>query len=116
MFSNVYPKEGSKFLHLLYTMGEFDTELDLFNSPSLRDCFVKAGLLPSSELNESTALELLRKYLLEQLIFVPGGNVSFSNRLIAAHSAITNLVLNDRSTTNDMPCVLMNKLTQSTRK
>ena len=117
VFSNVYPKEGFKFLlHLLYTMGEFDTELDLFNSPSLRDCFMKAGLLPSGELNESTALELLRKYVLEQLIFVPGGNVSFSNRLIAAHSAVTNLVLNDRSTTNDMPCVLMNKLTQSVEK
>ena len=112
VFSNVYPRDGLKFLlHLLYTMGEFETELDLFSSQSMRTCFVKAGLLPHGELNIDIAHALLRKYVLEQLVYMPGGNTSFSNRLIAAHSAITNLVLHDEVGLYELPCVLMSKLT-----
>ena len=47
VFSKVYPKNHFKFLlHLLYTMGSFETELDLFSSSSLRNCFVTAGIIP----------------------------------------------------------------------
>ena len=36
-------------------MGEFDTETDLFQGGTLRDCFVRAKLLPAVPLDESHA-------------------------------------------------------------
>ena len=112
VFSNVFPKEGLKFLfHLLLTMGEFETELDLFSHTSLRECFVAAKILRSSTAGLSEANRLLRRYLFEQLIYLPGGSMSFSSRLVAARDAIYSLVLEDSIGVAEYPCVLMEHLT-----
>ena len=115
VFSSVYPKNSFKFLlHLLYTMGEFETEIDLFNARTLRECFVKANILPDGVLNETHVAALLKKYVLEQMKFLPGGSVSFSNRIIAAYDSIHSLVMEDRADCLNFPCVLMNSLTEKT--
>ena len=112
VFSNVYPRQGLKFLfHLLFSMGEFETELDLFAHGSLRDCFVAANILPSSCADVENANSLLRRYLFEQLLYLPGGTVSFSNRLVAARDAINALVFENSIGVADYPCVLMEHLT-----
>ena len=113
VFSKVTPKNASKFLlHLLYTMGSFDTELDLFASTSLRQCFVDAGILHStSSFTQSDADDLLTRYITEELKFLPGGNTAFSNRLVLAAQSIENLVLNDTISNNCIPEVLMTNLT-----
>jgi len=115
VFSQVYPKSGLKFLfHLLYSMGSFQTEIDLFSSTSLRECFVKAKVICEGACQEGHALELLKRYVSEQLVFLPGGNVSFSNRLVAAYEAIVPLIVNDDISPSIFPCVLMENLTQKT--
>ena len=48
---------------MLYAMGEFDTELELFSSLSLRTCSVEAGLSPDGESTMD-----LTMYVLEQLV------------------------------------------------
>ena len=115
VFSSVYPKNSFKFLlHLLYTMGEFETEIDLFNAKTLRGCFVKGNILPDGDLNETHVVALLKKYILEQMKFLPGGSVSFSNRIIAAYESIHSLVMEDRADCLNFPCVLMSSLTEKT--
>ena len=115
VFSSVYPKNSFKFLlHLLYTMGDFETEIDLLNARTLRECFVKANILPDGILNETHVAALLKKYVLEQMKFLPGGSVSFSNRLLAAYQSIHSLVMEDRADYLQFPCVLMSSLTEKT--
>ena len=46
VFPHVLPNQPTRFLlHLLYSLGQFDTELELLGSTSFQECFVKAGLL-----------------------------------------------------------------------
>ena len=114
VFSDVKPTHCFKFLlHLLYTMGEFLTEIDLFNEVALRDCFVTANILPTGQLSNVDVLNLLRRYIKEQLFFLPGGNVSFSNKVVAAHDAIKSLVLDNTVEPLKFPAVLMNTLTET---
>ena len=67
VFSKVYPKNHFKFLlQLLHTMGCFDTELDLFSSSSLRNCFVTAGIIPQkAQYDKTDTHHLLKRYILE---------------------------------------------------
>ena len=96
VFSQVFPRSGLKFLlHLLYSMGSFHTEFDLFLSTSLRQCFIGAKILPEGACQEVYALDLLKRYVKEQLIFLPGGNISFSNRLVAAFDVIVSMTVHD---------------------
>ena len=115
VFSNVYPRQGLNFLfHLLLSMGEFETELDLFAHSTLRDCFIAAKVLRSSSPDLENANCLLRRYLFEQLIYLPGGSLSFSNRLVAARDAIHSVVIENSIGKADYPCVLMSHLTNHT--
>ena len=53
-FPKNYPSDAGKLLvHLLLSMGSFDTELDLFSCNTLRDCFKKAGLWRKSTTKEN---------------------------------------------------------------
>ena len=114
VFSDVKPTLCFKFLlHLLYTMGEFSTEIDLFNEVDLRGCFVKAKILPAGQLSNVDALNLLKRYIREQLFFLPGGNVSFSNKIVAPHDAINSLVLDNSVEPLKFPAVLMQTLTET---
>ena len=117
VFSQVFPKSGLKFLlHLLFSMGSFQTEIDLFSSTSLRECFIRAKVLPEGACQEVHALELLKRYVREQLIFLPGGNISFSNRLVAAYDAIVTMIVDDNFCSASFPCILMQNLTQKTEE
>ena len=62
--------------------------LDLFNGRTLRECFVKANNSPNGPLNETHVAALLEQYVLEQMKYLPGVSVSFSNRQLAAHEII----------------------------
>ena len=51
MFSYVKPTIGPRFiLHIMLSLGEFETELDLILYPTLRDYLRYAGLI--GELND----------------------------------------------------------------
>ena len=74
-------------------MGEFESGLDLFNGRTLRECFVEANILPDGPLNETHVAAILEQYVLEQIKFLPGVSVSFSNRLLAAYEIIYSIVM-----------------------
>ena len=69
-------------------MGEFETEFDLFVDASMRLCFVAAKIPP-----EGASTDLQQ----------PGGNISFSRRLIGAHDAIVSMVTKDERGLTSFP-------------
>ena len=47
--TNILPNNSVKFLlSILYSFGEFDTEIDLFNVACLREAFAKAKIIPDN--------------------------------------------------------------------
>ena len=70
-------------------MGDFDTETDLFQGGTREDCFVRAKLLPSVQLDESNTCGLFENYVLQQLIDLPGRTVLSFNSLISAYDFST---------------------------
>ena len=76
-FSKIYPADARKFLvHLLLSMGHFDTELDLFNCNNLWDSFKNPGLRTNTTTKENI-LDITRNYILEQAQFLPGSTRMF---------------------------------------
>ena len=55
---------------------------------------------------------LMREYAAQQLFYLPGGPLWFSNRLIDAQNAISHEVLEDGQACADFRCVLLNNLFQ----
>ena len=75
MFSYVKPTLGPRFiLHILLSLGEFETEIDLLLHQNLREAFRYAKLIGPED-DEASLKEysshLLRRYIEEQLVFSP---------------------------------------------
>ena len=88
-FSKIYPSDGGKFLvHLLLSMGSFETELDLFSCNSLWDCFKKAGLWTKSTTKENI-LNITRKYIIEQAQYLPGSTRMFDKNVVQCFEVLT---------------------------
>ena len=84
--TNILPNNPVKFLFsILYSFGEFDTEIDLFNVTSLKEAFMKAKIIPNNGDPHQNALLLLKRYIFEKLVTTPGGTKSFDRLLVAAH-------------------------------
>ena len=79
VFSYTRPTMGYQFvLHLLLSMGEFDTEIDLTLHTSLREAFVYSKVIELSTEENNLILysnEMLHKFVVEQLV-----NLSNSQR------------------------------------
>ena len=73
--SNILPSNPSRFLiHLVLSMGHLETELDLFKRATLLDVLPKAELLSQQETMYMANLKaIMRKFILQQLMFLPGG-------------------------------------------
>jgi len=76
------PNQTNRFLiHVLLSLGTYSNELQLFNSSNLVDSFRQAQLLLSRDHNVQPSIEdvchITRRYILEQLLFIPGGTKTF---------------------------------------
>ena len=87
VMSNVDVKNPGKFLiHLVISLGEFETEYDLFQEKCLYDSFVKAGLIDLSKSPDENWRALCEKYARQQLVYFPLSMRMFSAKLLeAAH-------------------------------
>ena len=93
VYSNILPNNPTKFLlHLLLTLGDFITEIDILNVQSFKDAFVAANVVPSC-VNEMTVKTVTRKYLLEQLRFTPGSSKLIEKYLLMAHGVLSEALL-----------------------
>ena len=93
VFSNVMPRNIPKFLiSFLLITGKFETEFDLYKHGTLVDAYYRAGLLPStSNITDDDLNCLLRQYILNLGIFVPGSNVAHEKNFLDAKQAFYSL-------------------------
>jgi hypothetical protein len=113
-FQLVRPTFNTKFLiHILLSMGYIKDEYDLFGSPDLRQCFIKAGLL--DELNPTmSASNLMKMFVLEQLASIPKGTATFDRYLVAADNTIRDLFVNNQLFSENLPLALYCRVCDNT--
>ena len=105
-YDSVRPTRTNRFLvHILLSMGYFRDEYELFTTPSLRHSFHKAGLLDPTNPLESCK-DLVKEYVLSQLVCLPAGTITFDRYLVAAYQTILDLFVYDRLSSTDLPSVL----------
>ena len=95
LFSSVKPSNATKFfVHVLLSMGVFDTEYELWQVTSVRSAFERAGLLrgdATEEELEEDLKSLCIRYVSEQLLFVPAGTRQFDFFLCEAKKVLTSI-------------------------
>ena len=114
-FSSIKPSHGSRWLlHLLISMGEFENEYNLYCKGNMKACFVSCKLLSSNyENHENDIKSLTKRYVLEQLNYIPGGSKQFDRNVIAAYQNLRNEFLHDIQMSSDIPPVLYTQLQES---
>ena len=94
VFTNTLPSSPTKsLLHFVLTFGSFDTELDILSVSSLRESFVAAKLVERNNITVAVVLQLTRRYLLQQLRFVPGSSKLIDKFLLMANSVLGEALL-----------------------
>jgi predicted GIY-YIG superfamily endonuclease len=120
VFSNVKPALATRFmLHLLLSMGKFDTEIDLLHNASLLEAFRYAKLFTLSnnedDMNRSVD-DLLRKWEEDQLEYYPINTRPYDKYLIDAENAIKMVLVHDSLPMSEMPPVLYTSLIKDTTR
>jgi len=93
LLSSVKPSNASKFfVHLLLSMGTFDTEYELWNVSTVKEAFENATLLRRNatdfELAEDMK-QICHRYISEQLLFFPAGTKQFDFYVCEAKKGIS---------------------------
>ena len=109
VFSKVYPHSPANFLiHFLLSKAKFETELELYDVATLKDAFVKGEIVPDKQtFDEQDVNEILKKFVLEQLRYLPGGTRSFDSNLLAAKSAFKGMLIENDIYNEGLPIRLL---------
>ena len=124
-YSSIKPTQPARFLfHILLSMGQFDCELNLYSAGSMKQAFVRARLIAAGNVDlpeEHQQLEqdikiLSRRYVLEQLVFLPGGTSSFDRHVVAAYNTLRRGLLEDSLPCNELPACIFTRVRDQTSK
>ena len=107
VFSYVKPTMGPRFiLHILLSLGEFDTELDLILHPKLCDSLRYAKLIGPLDDEESLkeySNQLLRKYIEQQMVYFPNSSNVLDQWIVTAGDLFESVILQNAIPITDMP-------------
>ena len=110
VYSYTKPTMGAQFiLHILLSMGQFDTEYDLLMHPSLRDCLRYAKLIGDNNDEESLrqySTNLQLKYFTTQLKNFPNSMRQLDSFIIEASQVFDRVIIHNEIPITDMPAVL----------
>ena len=113
-FTKTYPSNPTKFLiHLLISMGNFDTEIDLFESENLFQSFLKAGLWQRDLSPEQNVVEITRKYILEEAQFLPGSTRMFDKNVVQCYNVLVDYFQKGEILNTEPPRVLLSAIQQT---
>lgn len=119
VYSSVSPKNATKFLiHILLSMGRYETELDLYTVPHMRESFYKAGLIESRDA-EGLARDvkaLTKRYITEQLMWLPITNRSFCKFLKLSVDVLQNFFIHKTLHYDQPPLIFMKNIQDSYRE
>lgn len=94
-------------------MGRFGTEAGLLFDGNIKNAFSRARLLTAGISNEANVCVVLKRYVLTQLVFMPGGSVvKFDYYLISAYQALRHVLSGDDVIIDCIPPCLYTKLQQ----
>ena len=114
----VYPKNKGRFLvSILLLFGRFETEYELMLQGDMKKAYIHAGLFDPSKPQDSFD-ELLQRYCVECLFFVPGSMYQRDRNLVYAESALAELLLEDeeQSIPINTPCILQSHMVEETEQ
>ena len=110
VYSNIKPTNASRFLfHVLLSMGEYDTEMELLTHANMRGAFLNAKLVNIPNLDASVTA-LLRRYILQHLCYYPIATKKFDKFLEAADRTIRDAVIHNTIPMTDTPSCLYTTL------
>lgn len=114
VFSYVKPTMGPRFLlHILLSMGRFETETDLLLRRNLRESFRYAKLIgDSDDIDDLTKYSncLLRKFIEEQLVYFPNSSKVTDSWIVTAGELFDSVIVENTIPIHDMPPVLQTQL------
>ncbi len=100
-------------LHIMLSLGKFDTELDLFLHRSLRECFQYCKLIGTSEDLEDLAVysnELCKKYIQEQVKYFPNAKMAIDSFIVSSGHIFDDAIIENNIAIRDFPPVQMSSL------
>ena len=110
VFTCIKPTMGIQFiLHILISLGHFETEADLILHTSLRKSLRYAKLIGDSEDEESLkkySKDLLKLYFLQQVITFPNSTRVIGAWINAAADLFDGIIIRNEIPITDMPPVL----------
>jgi predicted GIY-YIG superfamily endonuclease len=113
--SFVKPTNATKFLfHILLSLGQYETSLDLVSHATMRNAFEYANLVHVDEANPEVLMEsvtdLVALYIVQQLAFYPVGTRTWGNYLLAADKAFKDAIINGEIPISELPACLYSDL------
>ena len=117
-YNSVRPTEPMRWLlHILLSMGEFDCEANLLAKGNMVDNFIRAGLIRSDHANRQVDVDVLvRRYVQEQLVYLPGGTYSFDKHVTKAREILQAVMIDNSMPPSPLPAGLYTHLVMSTDK
>ena len=107
VYSYVKPTMGPRFiLHVMLSLGEFDTEIDLILQGSLKNALRYAKLIGEEDDEESNQMHsfgLLKKFIEEQLIYFPNSGNILDQWIVTAGNLWDSVILRDEIPISDLP-------------
>ena len=119
IFNPVRPDKSHRFLyHLVLSMGRFsETEREVFCNTNWRAIFETAKMIPAGgDVSEGHVHGLARKYIIEQLAFLPGTKSNLDYYSVEAKNLLMDAIVHDRLPVNDIPSSLYTSLQQECTK
>ena len=120
VFSYIIPTMGTSFiLHIMLSMGRFETELDLTMHPSILECLRSCGLVGSN--NDADSLkhysnELLYQFIIEQVQYFPNSQRVIDFWIITAFELFHNVIVDNKLPVTEIPPVQLSRLMASTEE
>ena len=114
VFSYIKPTMGTRFiLHILLSLGHFETELDLMLKPTIRESLRYAKLIGTSNEKEDLieySKKLQKMFIEEQLVYFPNGSNIISAWIVYIGELFDSIIIRNEIPIQDMPPVLQTKL------
>ena len=114
VFDYIKPSIPTRFiLHVLLSLGHFETEYDLLLHTTLKDSLRYAKLIgPSNDPQDLQKYsdKLLKLFIEEQLVYYPNGKKTIQNYILNASDTFNGIILRNEIPIHDMPPVLQANL------
>eukprot|EP00978_Attheya_sp_CCMP212_P041815 scaffold244588_cov43-Attheya_sp.AAC.4 len=114
----VKPTSPHRFLvSVVLSMGEFETEAEIWVAKNMRGVFENCGLVSLDSKNMVACVNrIVRRYILEQLFFIPKSTRTFCYYLNAAYNVLLSALLFDELHHDEMPPCLVSALKDKVTK